>query len=258
MRMEAELIVKDVFKSFLSPDRTPVPVLSNINMQIGKGELISILGPSGCGKSTLLNLLMDFIPPDRGKILFNQPSEDGFSIDRGMIFQAPTLFPWLNTADNIQYGLKRKKVKKEQIQEAVIEMLRLVGLEGFEKHYPHQLSGGMQQRTALARLLVMKPQVMFMDEPFAALDVKMRLDMQILLLELWQQFKPTILFVTHDIEEALFLSDRIYIMSGRPGTIIREMNVPFSRPRSIDSIGEYEFSSLKRQIFKDIQNRFAS
>lgn len=254
--MENELLVKNLFKTFLSPSGNgKISVLENIHMQIGKGEFVSILGPSGCGKSTLLNILMDFIQPDHGNIIYNNLMKYDFSIEKGIIFQSPTLFPWLTAMGNIEYGLKRKKVKEELIKAISKKMIHLVGLEGFEKHYPYQLSGGMQQRIALARMLVMKPQIMFMDEPFAALDAQIRLDMQQLLLQLWQEFKPTILFVTHDIEEALYLSDRIYIMSSRPGSIVREIKIPFPRPRNIDSIGEYEFLSLKRQIFQDIQRK---
>lgn len=243
------LIVEGVSKSFTGPKgREVLKVLEDINLNASKGEIIGILGPSGCGKSTLLNIIAGFMPPDRGKVIFNSKPVQKPSPERAVVFQSATLFPWLTVRDNISYGLRRKGEKKNNIRKVVDRHLQLVGLEAFDNYYPGQLSGGMQQRAALARVLVLNPHLLLMDEPFASLDALSRLAMQQLLLDLWRELGLTILFVTHDVEEALLLTHRVYIMSKRPGRIIRELQVPFNRPRSLSVTSTLAFSQLKKEI----------
>lgn len=224
--------------------------LNSVSLNVRKSEIVSIVGPSGCGKSTLLNITAGFEKADSGTVIYkNKSIKESSSNSIGMVFQSPSLFPWLNVKKNIEYGLKIKKVNKEERQKQVQEYINRVGLKDFEYYYPHQLSGGMKQRVALARALIMQPSLLLMDEPFAALDYQTRLEMQSLLMNLWQIYKPTILFVTHDIEEALLLSDRIVVMSKRPAEIVKEFIVPFERPRSFFSIGDSKIYQLKTEIY---------
>lgn len=249
MNLEKELVIDKVEKTFPLPQGNGnLKILGEISLQINKGEIISILGPSGCGKSTLLNIIAGFEMPSKGDIFFRNIPITKPSSQIGMVFQSAVLFPWLTVKQNIAYGLKLKKYSKKIIEDTCTKYIHLVGLEGFEKYYPHQLSGGMQQRTALARVLALNPNVLLMDEPFAALDAQSRITMQQLLLSIWSQIKSTIIFVTHDIEEALILADKVYVMSKLPGNIIHELEVPFVRPRTISLIGTPEFSNMKSEI----------
>lgn len=243
------LIVEKVSKRFPSPDGgDSLEVLEDISLNIEQGAFISILGPSGCGKSTLLNFIAGFEAADKGQVIYEGERIKEPSSERAMVFQSAVLFPWLTVKGNIAYGLKRKGETKKNIQIMLDKYIKKIGLEGFEDYYPHQLSGGMQQRVALARVLILNPQILLMDEPFAALDALSRLNMQQLLLSIWRELKPTIIFVTHDVEEALFLADRVFVLSKRPGKIIRELQLPFSRPRSLSLTGDLEFSRLKREV----------
>lgn len=251
MNIEKELIIEKVEKSFvLSSGACKLKVLQDFSMDIKKGEIIALLGPSGCGKSTLLNIVAGFEKVDLGKVLFMGQPITAPSPQRGVVFQSGVLFPWLTVKQNIAYGLKLAKEGYEIIEEKCSQYIQLVGLEGFEDYYPNQLSGGMQQRVAIARILVLQPRMLLMDEPFGALDAQTRLAMQQLLLSISIKIKPTILLVTHDVEEALLLADRVYIMTKLPGRILREVEVPFKKPRSISLIGSYEFSNLKNEILK--------
>lgn len=244
-----DLSVKDISKCFMEPnDDTLLHVLENMDFEIKEGEFVCILGPSGCGKSTFLNILAGFETADKGNASCCGETIKGPSPERAVVFQSPVLFPWMDVKNNIMYGLKQTGKKKADAQSLSAEYIKAVGLEGFENYYPSQLSGGMQQRVALARSLILDPKVLLMDEPFAALDAQTRYSMQQLLLRLWENNRQTIVFITHDVEEALLMSDRICIMSKRPGRIIEEIDVPFERPRQISLTGSSEFSRFKSHI----------
>jgi NitT/TauT family transport system ATP-binding protein len=221
--------------------------LHGVSLTARPGEFLCILGPSGCGKSTLLGALAGHLQPVAGSICVDGKPVQGPHPDRGLVFQQHTLFPWKSVLDNVAFGLKMKGIGREERRTRARELLQLVGLEGFEASYPSQLSGGMQQRVEIARVLINHPRVMLMDEPFGALDAQTRLKMQTLLLDVWTRIKTTIVFITHDIDEALFLADRILIMSPRPGRIIDEIALDFGRPRHADLVTSSEFVRLKRR-----------
>jgi len=220
-------------KEFIRPDGETVVALNDVNVTIKAGEFISLIGPSGCGKSTFLRLVAGLARPDGGSLLLDDAPITGPGYERGLVFQDPTLFPWLTIYDNIAFGLKVRNTyhdKKREVQ----DFIRLVGLEGFEKAYPHQLSGGMAQRAALARALVNHPKVLLLDEPFGALDAFTRMNMQDELLKIWEERGTTMIMVTHDVDEAIYLSDRIIVMTPRPAKIESIINVEIGRPRSRD------------------------
>lgn len=243
------LTIKSLGKSFENTGQDmATAVINDISLDAGMGEIISIVGPSGCGKSTLLGVLAGFDKDYSGEVLYEKLPISGPSPERGMVFQTPALFDWLSVRDNIGYGLKIKKAAREAIDSEVDKYISLIGLEGFENFYPSQLSGGMQQRVALARALIMNPSLLLMDEPFSALDYQSRLEMQNLMLRLWEVHRPTILLVTHDVEESILVADRIIVMSKRPGSILREFKVPFGRPRDISLMKNPEFNNLKADI----------
>ena len=234
--------------AFGGPDAAARNVLEDVSLAVNPGEVIAILGPSGCGKSTLLRLIAGLDHPDSGEVLVNEQPVNGPGKDRGMVFQKYTSFPWLTVADNIAYGLKINGVPPEKRKETVAKLVQAVGLSGFEKSYPDTLSGGMQQRVAIARTLALRPAVVLMDEPFGALDAQNRSEMQQLLLDMWAETASTILFVTHDVEEAIYLADRIFIMSAHPGTIIEDVQVPFDRPRDLTLKQRNEFHDLQNYV----------
>jgi len=252
-----KIAVRNVAKTFRMADGKNVDALENINFEIedaysreGRdiGEFRVLLGPSGCGKSTLLRLIAGLDRPDSGEVLVNDQPVDGPGKDRGMVFQKYTSFPWLTVADNIAYGLKINSVPEQKRNEIVAQLIRDIGLSGFENAYPETLSGGMQQRVAIARTLALRPAVILMDEPFGALDAQTRSEMQQLLLKVWDETASTILFVTHDVEEAIYLADRVFIMSAHPGTIVEDVQVPFDRPRSLDLKQRNEFHELQSYV----------
>lgn len=199
-----------------------IRVLNNIGLEVEEGEFITILGPSGCGKSTLLNLIAGFEKPISGEILFLGEKVEGPGFERGFVFQNPTLYPWLSIKENVAFGLKMRKVDEETIEALCRDFIREVGLEGFENRYPHELSGGMKQRAALARVLVNKPMMMLMDEPLGALDAVTRKSMRKLVKAIWEHTGHTIIMVTHDIDEALELGTRVLVMKSRPSEIVKE------------------------------------
>jgi ABC-type nitrate/sulfonate/bicarbonate transport system ATPase subunit len=240
------LTIEQVSKTFLDPNSREVEALASISLTIKPGEFVSLVGASGCGKSTLLRLIAGLDAPDSGVIrLDGEPIREP-SYLRGLVFQDPTLFPWLTVRRNVAVGLKARGVPKEQ-QKEVDHYIRLVGLEGFADAYPHQLSGGMAQRAALARALVNHPKVLLLDEPLGALDAFTRMQMQDEILRVWQDRGTTMLFVTHDIDEAIYLSDRIIIMSPRPGEIKEILDVPLGRPRSRN---QADFFRLRSRILE--------
>ncbi len=230
----------------LGQGKNAFEAVQNVSLSAKPGEFICLLGPSGCGKSTLLGALAGHIHPSRGSILVDGKPVNGPHPERGLVFQQHTLFPWKKVLENVAFGLKMKGVPREERRLRARELLKLVGLEEFENYYPYQLSGGMQQRVEIARVLINDPHVMLMDEPFGALDAQTRLMMQQLLLKVWARIKTTIVFITHDIDEALFLADRILVMSPRPGRFIEEIALDFARPRSADLVTSIRFSQLKR------------
>ena len=217
-----------------------------VDFAIKPGEFVCLLGPSGCGKSTLLGALAGHITPAGGTLNVDGQSIDGPSPERGMVFQHHTLFPWCNVLENVAFGLKMRGVPKAERNALALEMLQQVGLDDAAYRWPSQLSGGMQQRVEIARVLINKPRLLLMDEPFGALDAQTRMKMQQLLLDIWSRIRTTLVFVTHDIDEALFLADRILVMSPRPGQIIENLSVDFARPRRTELVTTPQFMQLKR------------
>ncbi len=226
----SSLLVRDVQKVFVAPDGLLVTALDRLSLSVAAGELVSLIGPSGCGKSTLLRLIAGLDQPSSGELLVGSEPITGPAAERGLIFQDPNLFPWLTIRRNIQAGLVARGLLRRHRHE-VEEFLRLVGLEAFADVYPHQLSGGMAQRAALARALVNHPRVLLLDEPLGALDQFTRMRMQDEVLRVWKARGTTMLLVTHDIDEAIYMSDRIAILTPRPGRIERVLDVTLPRPR---------------------------
>jgi len=224
--------------------------VQGLDCQIEAGQFVCILGPSGCGKSTLLGALAGHLQPSTGTLKVDAVPVVGPSPQRGMVFQQHTLFPWRSVRDNVAFGLKMRGLGKLERHRAADEILALVGLEGFAGHWPDQLSGGMQQRVEIARVLVNRPRLLLMDEPFGALDALTRLNMQELLLDIWTRIRTTLVFVTHDIDEALFLADRLLVMSPRPGRIIEDLRLDFPRPRTTELVTRPEFARLKRHCLE--------
>ncbi|NNM73480.1 ATP-binding cassette domain-containing protein [Enterovirga aerilata] len=233
--------------------RTAVQALAEVDLSIRDGEFVALLGPSGCGKSTLLNLLAGFEPLSEGHLTFAGQEVRRPGPDRAVVFQEASLFPWLTVWDNVTFGPRVQRRSRAEYEERTREMLRLVGLEAFRDALPAQLSGGMRQRVGIARALVMNPRALLMDEPFGALDAQTRLAMQQLLLDVWQTLGIAVLFVTHDIDEAVLLADRICVMSARPGRITREIQVELPRPRSIDNLITPEFTAYKAMIMAEMK-----
>ena len=225
-----------------------VEAVSSVDMHVKPGEFVSIIGPSGCGKSTLLNIVAGFVKPTSGEALVDGASIRGPGSDRGVVFQQYSLFPWLTVRKNVEFGLKMKGTPASQRETQARTLLGLAGLLAFENHFPDQLSGGMKQRVGIVRALATSPQVLLMDEPFGALDAQTRTVMQEILTNMWQQFQISVLFVTHDIEESIFLSDRIYVMTARPGRIKAEIIVPLPRPRTPEMTYTPAFIELVQQL----------
>jgi NitT/TauT family transport system ATP-binding protein len=223
-------------------------VVKDLHVSVRPGELICVLGPSGCGKSTLLGAIAGHLDVTGGALTVDGQAVAGPSPDRGIVFQHHTLFPWRSVRENVAFGPKMRGVGKAERRQAANAILDLVGLSGFETFYPSQLSGGMQQRVEIARVLINQPRVLLMDEPFGALDAMTRAKMQEVLLDIWTKIPTTTVFVTHDIDEALFLADRIVVMSSRPGRVVEDLRLPFSRPRAPELVTESEFVRLKRHF----------
>lgn len=244
----ARLKVDNVSLRYQSPKGDTFTALDRVSFEVPDEQFAVIVGPSGCGKSSLLYLTAGLNEPTEGEIYVGGQKVDGPGADRGMVFQGYTLFPWLTVRQNIEFGLKRRKLPQGEIRTIVEFYLNEVGLAKFAEHYPKQLSGGMMQRVAIARALANDPQILLMDEPFGALDSQTRLQMQQLLLQVWGNSKKTVVFVTHDIDEAILLADRIYVMGARPGRIKEILDVPIERPRTLDVVMEPEFIRMKRHI----------
>lgn len=236
------------------PGVTEVRALAGIDLEVGEGEFAALLGPSGCGKSTLLNLLAGFEAPTAGVLKVDGQPVRKPGPDRGVVFQEAALLPWLSVWDNVVFGPKVQGMKPADYEARASDMLEICGLQAFQRHLPVQLSGGMRQRVGIARVLTLNPRVLLMDEPFGALDAQTRLTMQELPLSVWQRLRTTVIFVTHDIDEAILLADTIYVMSARPGRIQTRIRVPLDRPRSIDTTTSAEFNALKREIMHQMRH----
>jgi len=235
------------------PGANPVMALQGIDLAIADGEFAALLGPSGCGKSTLLNLLAGFEATTAGDLKVYGQTVSKPGPDRAVVFQEAALFPWLNVWENVVFGPKVQGLSADRYEAKARETLKLVGLEKFHEHLPVQLSGGMRQRVGIARVLVMEPKLLLMDEPFGALDAQTRLTMQELLLDVWQALKKTVVFVTHDIDEAILLADTIYVMSARPGRIATRIPVELPRPRNLDTLTDEHFNEMKKRIMREMR-----
>lgn len=245
-QMVGAIEFKDIKKQFTQVDGEVVTALNGVNLSINPGEFVCLIGPSGCGKSTLLRLLAGLDTPTSGEIFVDDSKVVKPGWDRGLVFQNHTLFPWLNIYENIAFGLKARKIYKDK-KETVDEYINMVGLKGFEKSYPHQLSGGMCQRAGLARALIGQPKVLLLDEPLGALDAFTRMNMQDELLRIQAETNMTMFMVTHDVDEAVYLSDKIVVMSPRPAKIEKVVEVSLSQPRDRNNP---EFIRIRSEILK--------
>ena len=225
-----------------------------VNLDIGDNDFITILGPSGCGKSTLLRIVAGLDQATSGRVVLDGSAVTGPGADRGVVFQSYTLFPWLTVRENIGFGLRERGVARSEWEQIADGFISRVGLSGFENHWPKQLSGGMQQRTAIARALANDPKILLLDEPFGALDNQTRALMQEMLLGIWERDRKTVLFVTHDIEEAIFLGSRVVVMSARPGRIKTEIKIDLPHPRSYKIKTTPEFVQLKERLVEEIRS----
>jgi NitT/TauT family transport system ATP-binding protein len=248
MPRSAEVIsVKGLRKEY-GTARGPVLALDRIDFAVGEGEFVAIVGPSGCGKSTLLKILAGLLPATHGEVELRGVSITGPRRDIGVVFQSPVLFPWRTVLDNVLLPVDVQRLGRDGNVSRAMELLSLVGLHGFEHRYPWELSGGMQQRVAITRSLIHNPAMLLMDEPFGALDAMTREGLNLELQRIWLERRETVLFITHSIAEAVFLADRVLIMTPRPGHIAEEVPVTIPRPRSLDMMGEPEFSEAVRRI----------
>jgi len=242
-----KLRAEGVRKEFGSGAKRLVAI-ENVTMLVETNEFITIVGTSGCGKSTFLNIVAGLAEPSAGLLTIDGHPITGPGLDRGMVFQSYSLFPWQTVLKNVAFGLSKKPISRAERLDIAMRHIAMVGLNGFEHAYPTQLSGGMQQRVAIARALAYNPSMLLMDEPFGALDAQTRGLMQELLLRVWEEHKITVLFITHDVDEAIFLSDRVYVMTARPGMIKAEIPITLPRPRHYEVQISPEFIALKRQV----------
>jgi len=250
--------IRGVSKSFQKTvkDHTArVKALSDVNLSVRANEFVSIIGPSGCGKTTLLKIIDGLIPCDNGEISINGKSVTTPGPDRAVVFQTFALLPWRTVLANVEFSLELRQLPKEERTQTAHDYLKRVGLADFENHYPHELSGGMQQRAGLARALAVNPTILLMDEPFGAVDAQTRQLLQEELLELWQRERKTVIFITHSMDEAVYLSDRVVVMTPRPGKVAEVLDVPLERPRSADEVrGDPKFVELTNYIWHSLKN----
>jgi NitT/TauT family transport system ATP-binding protein len=255
--MASYISATDVHLTFRPKNREPVTALQAFDIDVEQGQFVSIVGPSGCGKSTFLNVLLGLIPPDAGQMIVNGRVVTGPGHDRAMVFQEFGLLPWRTVMNNIELGLELQGVKKGEREAVCQQFVRMVGLTGFENHYPHELSGGMKQRVGLARALASDPDVLLMDEPFASLDAQTRDIMQAELLRIWQEAKKTVLFVTHQIEEAVYLSDHVVVMTKRPGRTKKIIDIDLPRPRDYEMRVTQQFNDLRLAIWNELKDELS-
>src|SRR5689334_24885917 len=252
--MQAYIQGRNVNLTFRPPNRGPVRALQNFDIDIGEGEFLSIVGPSGCGKSTFLNVLLGLIKPDSGDIRMSGKAIAGPGTDGAMVFQEFGLLPWRTVQHNVELGLELKGMAADARRKVSQPLIEMIGLKGFESHFPHELSGGMKQRVGLARALATDPNVLLMDEPFAALDAQTRDLMQVERLRIWREARKTVLFVTHQIDEAIYLSDRVLVMSKRPGRAKKIFAIKLPRPREYEMRVTPEFNDLKLEIWNTLKD----
>jgi len=250
---DAKLIIHDLSVVFRRRRGGEVVAVDALSLTVHDKEFVCIVGPSGCGKSTLLRVIAGLSRPQTGEVTLDGERVTAPGADRGMVFQSYTLFPWLTVQGNVEFGPRLSGRSPEECAQVAHRYIDLVGLAGFEHAYPKELSGGMQQRAAIARSLANDPEILLMDEPLGALDAQTRSLMQELLLRVWEQTHKTVLFVTHDIEEAILLADRIYVMTARPGRIKHEVRVPLPRPRTVAVLDSDGFIRLRREIYQSIR-----
>ncbi|MEI3336845.1 MAG: ABC transporter ATP-binding protein [Clostridium sp.] len=243
----SKILAEHIDKIYTSGKKS-TKAIEDASIDIQDNDFVCIVGPSGCGKSTLLRMLAGLDFPTNGNIIVNDRKVTGPGPDRGMVFQTYTLFPWMSVEDNIKFGLKLKKMPKDKQEEIANRYLKIIGLEKFAKSYPKELSGGMKQRVAIARALANQPEVLLMDEPFGALDPHTKSMMQLLMREIWEKEHPTVVFITHDIDEAVFLANKIYVMSARPGRIMKEVNVYLPHKRTLELKDSTEFIKIRKDI----------
>lgn len=253
MSPSAMLSIQGVSRVFESAKGQRTQALQPIDFQVQENDFVTILGPSGCGKSTLLRIVAGLDAPSEGQVVLDGQAVQGPGADRGMVFQSYTLFPWLTIEQNIRFGLRERGLPLAEQRERSDYFIARVGLRGFEQHFPKQLSGGMQQRTAIARALANDPKILLLDEPFGALDNQTRVLMQELLLGIWEQARKTVLFVTHDIDEAIFMANRVAVFSARPGCIKTDIAVDFPHPRHYTLKTSPEFMALKARLTEEIR-----
>jgi NitT/TauT family transport system ATP-binding protein len=253
----SKLVIDHVYKRYwrekLGRD---VVALSDVSFTIEDGEFLAIVGPSGCGKTSLLNIVAGLLPYDEGTVSIEGRKVNGPGTDRAVVFQHSSLLPWRTVQGNVRYGMEmQRRFNKEVMQERTEQFVKMVGLTNFEKHYPSELSGGMQQRVNLARALAADPAVLLMDEPFAALDAQTREFMQEELLKIWAEARKTVLFITHQINEAVYLADRVVVMSARPGRVKDVFRIPFDRPRTLSLKRDPRFLEIEDQIWQLVEER---
>jgi ABC-type nitrate/sulfonate/bicarbonate transport system ATPase subunit len=240
---------------YVERDGRQVLALANVSVTVADGEFVAIVGPSGCGKTTLLNIVAGLLPFDAGQVTIEGKSIAGPGVDRAVVFQHASLLPWRTIAGNIRYGMElQKRFDSRVMRERTEQFISLVGLTGFEQHYPSELSGGMQQRVNLARALAADPTVLLMDEPFAALDAQTREHMQAELLKIWASTRKTVVFITHQINEAVYLADRVVVMGPRPGRVKGEFRIPFDRPRTLALKRDPRFLAIEDDIWKMVED----
>jgi NitT/TauT family transport system ATP-binding protein len=242
-----KLAVQAVGKTYVTRGK-PLVVLDEISFELAAREFVCLVGASGCGKSTLLNIVAGLVPPTTGEVQVDGMAVLGPGADRGMVFQGYTLYPWLTVAQNIAFGMQLRKLPKAEQRDRTAYYLNVVGLTAFAQAYPKQLSGGMKQRVAIARALANEPEVLLMDEPFGALDAQTKEQMQQFLLNLWAQTHTTVLMITHDVEEAIFLSQRVYVMGSHPGRLTHQVSVPLPAARDLDIKLSPDFIAVKREV----------
>ncbi len=251
----AKLVIEHMsYRYYLEREESEFLAFSDVSLSVNDGEFVAIVGPSGCGKTTLLNVVAGLLPYDDGTMTIGGQPVQGPGTNRSMVFQNASLLPWRTVFDNVRYGMEmQRRFDAGHMTARAEEMIRLVGLAGFEKRYPSELSGGMQQRVNLARALATDPEVLLMDEPFAALDAQTREFMQAELLKIWTKSKKTVVFITHQIDEAVFLADRVVVMGTRPGRIKKEFPIPFDRPRSLSLKRDPKFLATCDDIWRLIE-----
>lgn len=257
VKQMVKLDIDHVFKKYwLERGGREVLALSDVSVKVEDGEFLAIVGPSGCGKTSLLNIVAGLLPYDRGTVSIDGKKVEGPGVDRAVVFQHASLLPWRSILGNVRFGMElQRRFDENTMRERAEQFIKLVGLSGFERHYPGELSGGMQQRVNLARALASDPKVLLMDEPFAALDAQTREFMQSELLKIWSAARKTVLFITHQINEAIYLADRVVVMSARPGRVKDVFKIPFGRPRTLSLKRDPRFLEIEDAIWQLVEEK---